>query len=115
MIHLQEIDASSVPTPAANTMTIFVDDSDGKIKVKKSNGSIVNLEVAASGSDAHYTHNQATPAMSWSVTHNLGKKPSVMVVDTNDNEVMTSIQYIDNNSLVITMQTQAYAGKAYCN
>ena len=114
MIHLQEIDASTVPTPAANTMTIFVDDSDGKIKVKKSDGSVVNLEVAASGSDAHYTHNQSTVATSWSVTHNLGKKPTVSIVDTNDSEVIGTVQYIDNNSLVITLQ-QAYAGKAYCN
>lgn len=114
MIHLQEIDQSSVPTPAANTLTLFVDIADGKIKVKKSDTSVVNLELGASGSDAHYTHTQASATMSWSVTHNLGKKPTVSIVDTNDTEIIGTIQYIDNNSLTITLQ-QAYAGKAYCN
>jgi hypothetical protein len=48
------------------------------------------------------------------VVHNLGKNPSVSIVDTNDQEVFAQVDYIDTNSLTITF-TQAFSGKAYMN
>jgi hypothetical protein len=64
--------------------------------------------------DAHYAHTQSTPEAVWEVTHNLGKKPSVIVVDSADTVVMGEIEYINLNSVRLTF-VGAFSGKAYFN
>lgn len=64
--------------------------------------------------DANYIHEQISPASQWSVVHNLGKRPSVSVVDSSGRVVFGEINYIDNNTLMIKFKYQ-FAGKAYCN
>lgn len=57
---------------------------------------------------------QALPAAIWTVPHNLGRFPSVMVV-TNTGAVITpDILYIDNNTVRIS-HSSALSGKAYLN
>ncbi|MHA1198085.1 MAG: hypothetical protein ACTSQF_01825 [Candidatus Heimdallarchaeaceae archaeon] len=64
--------------------------------------------------DLFYQHNQQVPSSSWSVTHNLGKYPSVTVIDSVDNEVIGDMEYTDANNLVINF-TSTFSGKAYMN
>jgi hypothetical protein len=66
------------------------------------------------GSDAHYTYTQTTPAAAWNVAHMLGKFPSVDVVDTGGNEILTDVDYVDANHVTISF-SNATAGKAYMN
>jgi len=63
---------------------------------------------------SNYTHNQLTASASWIVTHDLNKKPSVTVVDDGNNVVFADVQYINENTLIITF-TGAISGKAYLN
>lgn len=62
----------------------------------------------------HYVHNQETALIQWTITHNLGKFPSVSVVDSANDEVIGEVTYIDTNSLIIKF-TAAFSGKAYLN
>lgn len=64
--------------------------------------------------DKNYVHTQASSAVTWTVTHNLAKYPTVQVVDTGGNWLITDIHYIDANSLTVTFATAA-SGKAYVN
>ena len=59
-----------------------------------------------------FTFDQQSPATTWSITHNLGFKPSVFVVDTSDTVCFGDIEYTSNNALTVTFQ-QSFAGKAY--
>lgn len=59
-----------------------------------------------------YTHDQMSPSTTWSVTHNLGFKPSVFVVDTSDNVCFGDVAYTNANALTITF-AQSFGGKAY--
>jgi hypothetical protein len=59
-----------------------------------------------------FTFDQQSPASTWSITHNLGFKPSVFVVDTSDNVCYGDIQYTSVNALTVTF-SQSFAGKAY--
>ena len=59
-----------------------------------------------------YTHTQETPSTSWSVTHNLGFRPSVFVVDTSDNVCYGDVTYTSADALTITF-AQSFGGKAY--
>ena len=63
---------------------------------------------------AHYAHDQVIASASWAVVHNLGKFPSLSIVDTGGNEVEGEVQHIDNNNLIITFSS-SFAGKAYLN
>jgi len=64
--------------------------------------------------DLHYTHTQSSPSAVWSITHNLGKHPSVTVQDTTGNEVENQVEHIDLNSLVVTFSA-AFSGRADLN
>lgn len=65
------------------------------------------------GNDLNYTHVQASSA-SWIIPHNLGKIPSVTVIDGSGNRVHGDVTYTDLNNLTITFNT-AFAGTAYLN
>lgn len=64
--------------------------------------------------DKTFEFTQTVPSLVWSIQHNLGKFPSVSVVDTGNTTVISQIDYIDNNNLTITNSAQ-FAGKAYLN
>ena len=75
---------------------------------------IINFVKADAAGDLNFTFNQAVASTTWNVTHNLGKNPSVSIVDTSDQEVFAQVDYINTNSLTITFSS-AQAGKAYMN
>jgi hypothetical protein len=59
-------------------------------------------------------HDQQVASASWVVVHNMGKKPSVSIVDTADDEVIGEVKYNSNNQLTITFSSPT-SGKAYLN
>ena len=56
----------------------------------------------------------ATASLQWDITHGLGKKPSVTLVDDNENIVYGAIEYVNLNVIKITFNTLS-SGKAYLN
>lgn len=66
------------------------------------------------GGDKNYVHVENTPSAVWSVSHNLGKKPAVVVVDSADEVVYGEITYLDDNNITLTF-VGAFSGKAYFN
>ena len=61
-----------------------------------------------------YIHDQGVASAVWTVQHNLNKYPSVTVVDSAENVIICDVEYIDKNSVRITM-TGASKGRAYLN
>jgi hypothetical protein len=61
-----------------------------------------------------HVHTQTVPALEWTVTHNLGKYPSVSIVDSAEEEVIGEVEYVDTNSLIVKF-TAAFSGKAFIN
>ncbi len=59
-----------------------------------------------------YTHNQMVASDTWTINHNLGRKPNVSVVDSADTVIVGNITYIDDNTLTVTFSA-AFSGKAY--
>lgn len=57
---------------------------------------------------------QNTAATIWYVVHNLGRHPSVTIVDSTGREVYGDVNYIDANNITIGFNT-AFGGKAYLN
>ena len=63
---------------------------------------------------ATYEATFATAALTWTVTHSLGKKPSVTLVDEYENIVYGDIEYVNLNVITITFNTLT-KGKVYLN
>lgn len=57
---------------------------------------------------------QNVPALIWNVNHNLGKYPSVSVVNINNVLMYGNTTYIDENNLEIEFSAE-FSGKAYMN
>ena len=61
-----------------------------------------------------FIFDQGVPATTWDITHNLGKFPSITVIDTGDTVVTGEYNYKSNNNVTLTFSA-AFAGKAYLN
>lgn len=83
-------------------------------KIKYGDGTTAWTSLAYFESDKHFLFTQGSPSTTWSVAHNLQKKPSVTVVDSGNNEVEGDVNHIDDNNLTITFSA-AFSGKAYIN
>lgn len=64
--------------------------------------------------DVSYLHNQSLASDEWVITHNLGKYPSVTVVDSANDEVEGSINYVSINQLIVTFSAP-FSGRAFLN
>ena len=65
--------------------------------------------------DKNFTFDQAVPAITWNVAHNLNKRVNVTVVDSSGRTVVGGcVTYVDNNNIQIEFGA-AFSGKAYLN
>lgn len=63
---------------------------------------------------ATYEFEQTEASNQWVIGHNLGKHPSVMVVDSQGNQVFADVVYNSNNQLTINFYYEV-SGKVYLN
>jgi hypothetical protein len=75
---------------------------------------VLSVVGGGSGFDKTYVHNQVSAATVWHVSHLLGKRPSVIVVDSALREVIGDVTYIDDDHIDISFGV-AFSGKAYIN
>ena len=61
-----------------------------------------------------YIHEQILASNVWNITHNLGKFPSVTVVDSAGSLIVGEVDYISNSSLTLRF-TSSFSGKVYLN
>lgn len=61
-----------------------------------------------------YEHTQGVASDTWTIVHNLNKRPSVTVIDTAGNTIVPARRYIDNNTVVIKLKA-ATKGTALLN
>lgn len=79
-----------------------------------SSGTDNKLFVPSGSVTENYLHDQAIPATIWSITHNLGKLPSVTVIDTAGNKCEGEVEYVNINQVIINFNT-AFSGEATLN
>ena len=61
-----------------------------------------------------FIYEQIGPATTWNIPHDLGKFPSVSVVNNNNIIINGEVTYIDNNNVQLNFSA-AFSGKAYLN
>lgn len=77
-------------------------------------GANFTLQVGFDAEDKTYTHLQTEPATTWTVTHGLGKYPSVVVTDDSDTVMLAQIVYNSLTQVTITV-LEPTTGKAHFN
>lgn len=65
-------------------------------------------------SQVTYTHTQASAASSWVIAHNLGRRPSVTIVDSGGNVQIGDVLYNSDNQITVNFSA-AFGGYAYLN
>lgn len=94
------MEASGFQTPTGTSSQVLL--ADGTI------GAISSFQ------DIHYEHNQTSASSLWNISHNLGKFPSVTVVDSGNSVVVGEVEHVTNNTLRISFRA-SFSGKAYLN
>lgn len=61
-----------------------------------------------------FVHEQTQASAAWLIQHDLGKFPSVSIVDSAGTVVMGEVRYLDLNSILISF-IAPFCGKAYLN
>jgi hypothetical protein len=77
----------------------------------KEEGTWPNTYITITGSNRH-VHDQASAAATWTVTHTLGGRPSVTVVDSTGTVVVGDVSYNSDTQVTITFSA-AFSGSAY--
>lgn len=88
--------------------------SSYELWLEQGNTGTVEEFLSSIGADKTEIYNQQIPSTEWLITHNLGKYPSVTIVDSGDSVVYGEIEYLSNNQVRLSF-TAAFAGKAYLN
>lgn len=111
--------AAEIETPPSGQVTLFYDDSDKKFKVKLDTGVIKEIIYAGVNAPVDKDYSQSfTNASTVSVTHNLGKIPSVVILNTSTGkriygEVVYDILDI-TNKLTVNFN-EPLTGQVVCN
>jgi hypothetical protein len=69
---------------------------------------------SSTSTGARYEHIQALANTVWTVTHNLGYKPTVSTIDANDDVIFAEQHHVDINTLTVTFNAPT-TGVALCN
>lgn len=66
------------------------------------------------GGDLNYVHYQSTPSEKWLINHNLGKYPSVSIVNSAGSVVVGDVVILDENNVEVSF-SGSFSGIAYIN
>jgi len=73
------------------------------------------ISIAPFGVEGYeYTFTQSAAASTWTITHNLGRFPSVSTVDSAGSIINGAVTYTNENVITVVF-TSATSGKAYLN
>lgn len=90
---------------------VIVVDSIEYTKVARA-GVLEDLPIEEIRDSLSYRHVQSVPASEWTVSHNLGKRPAVSVVDSSGKRVFGGLVYVDDNNVILTFSSP-FSGEAY--
>lgn len=107
------IEGSGKPGDPLTLSDEFVHSVDDK-QDKLIPGPGIKIEDNVISVDNSYIYEQGIASTEWVINHNLGRNPTVVVIDTSGNVVEPSVQYVDLNTCIVKTN-YAFKGTAYLN
>lgn len=74
----------------------------------------IEQEITNVSADKNYVHEQGTAATDWYIAHNLGKYPSVTIIDSANSMVIGEVEYVDMNNVILHFSAE-FSGRATLN
>ena len=101
--------SNSVP----NNVNVY-QDTPNKVTVDQDAPNIVVVRSTSpsASNTRRYVFDQQAASATWVITHNLGGRPSVTIVDSADTHVFGEVQY-NSDTQITVMFSAAFSGKAY--
>ena len=88
-------------------------DTPNQVIVNQESPNLVNVRSGVGNTNTRrYVHEQGQASTTWTITHTLGGKPQVTIVDSADTHVFGEVQYLSNSQVTVTFSA-AFSGKAY--
>ena len=101
-------------TPNGNFYTLALTNRKGEGALEENKFYDFALFTLSTQGAPTFIFNQGVPALTWNIQHNLGKFPSITVIDTGNTVVNGEYTYVDNNNVTLKFSA-AFAGTAYLN
>ena len=64
------------------------------------------------GAQIRYVHTQSAASTTWTVNHNLGTKPNVVVIDSAGTYLIGDVTYVSDSQLILSFSVP-FSGSAY--
>jgi hypothetical protein len=111
---VEEFTANNVNVYQDSPNNVIVnEDTASKVVVNQDAPNQVVVRLATtSGSTRRLVFEQASPSTLWEITHTLGGRPSVTIVDTAGTVVIGGVTYISDSEITVEF-TAAFSGFAY--
>jgi hypothetical protein len=91
---------------------IYIDTDTGYYYGPKAAGEWPGVPFFTAGANQRHIHTQSAVSATWTITHLLGGRPSVSVVDSSGTVVVGEVRY-DSNTVVTVLFTTPFSGYAY--
>lgn len=102
-----------VTEPPAANVNIY-QDTPSQVLISEDTPNLVVVRSGSGGSSntRRHTHSQSTASAQWTITHTLGGKPSVTIVDSAGTVVIGEVQYNSNTQISVYFSS-SFSGYAY--
>ena len=90
----------------------YLNNLSGQLYKKQAGAWVFESNVSTPVGAISYTYEKQTNSTTWNITHNLGFRPAVTVIDYGQNNVECDIAHTNENSLILTF-SEAISGYAY--
>jgi hypothetical protein len=98
----------------SDDFNVIITDTDGLAIVSESQSTVSATSGTSVVEPSTYVHNQSSPSSTWAILHNLGRRPSVTIVDSAGNAQIGEVLYNSDNQITVTFAA-AFGGYAYLN
>ena len=88
------------------------EDTPNQVLVNQDAPNLVVVRASSGSETRRHIFEQGQAAATWVITHALGGKPSVTIVDSADTHVFGEVTY-NSNSQITVIFSAAFSGKAY--
>lgn len=87
-------------------------DTPNQVVIDQDAPNQVIVRTGSVGNTRRHIHAQSTPSSTWVISHSLGGKPSVTVVDSADTYVIGEVTYNSTSQVTVSFTTP-FSGYAY--